>query len=185
MLLTRRFAIIGLSLILLVACNRSIPVEITDLKTYQGNANLFSVDVPTNWTIKDNSKPGEAVLSWTDPAQNAMVIVDVFEKEDKLPQAQLSSLLEKFLTGLFKDQPNFKLTPNNEPDGGVKFVWGYTAKADNGMNIDLTGNSFIKQQANKISILTVAYPKEQTDRLKAKIDSIINSFKVNSDAKIS
>src|SRR6185436_12457059 len=40
------------------------PVKVGDLETYSYETGLFSIDVPADWKLKDNSKSGEAILLW-------------------------------------------------------------------------------------------------------------------------
>ena len=59
------------------------------------------IDVPSNWSLKDNSKPTEAIATWTDPNENAFMVIDIFEREkiiERLPPriAYLAARLEEF-----------------------------------------------------------------------------------------
>jgi PsbP-like protein len=160
-------------------------VEIGDLETYSYETGLFSIDVPTNWSLKDNSKSGEAILVWTDPSQNGLIVVDLFASQDKRSSDELVKLLQNFLNNSFSSEPDFSMDdPKEQSDGSQLIVWSYTANASGGVKAKLLGNSFIEQRGDKISILTTSVPEEQFDTLKPDTDKIINSYKIDDTAAL-
>jgi hypothetical protein len=160
-------------------------VEIEDLETYTYESGLFSIDVPTNWTLKDNSKPGEAILLWSDPTENGLVVVNLFEMQGEQSAEELSKLLRDFLDSSFKSEQDFSMgDPKEQADGSQLIVWSYTANASGGVQARLLGNSFIEQRGNKISILTTAVPEDQFDTLKPKTNTIINSYTIDPAAAL-
>lgn len=160
-------------------------IVIGDLETYSYDTGLFSIDVPNNWTRKDNSKPGEAILLWTDETENGLIVVDLFEEKQKQNQDQLVTFLQNFLKKSFNAQPDFSMNdPKPQSDGSVLIVWSYTATGTGGATTKLLGNSFIEQKDDKISILTTAVPDEQFDKLLDSTNKIINSYKIDSSAAL-
>src|SRR5262249_16811820 len=73
-----------------------LDVEIAKLESYTHKDDLFTVDVPANWTLKDNSKPTEAIVTWTDPNENAFMVVDIFEQEQKQTKEDLRTFLKNY-----------------------------------------------------------------------------------------
>ena len=160
--------------------NQTQAIVIGDLETYTYDTGLFSIDVPKEWTRKDNSKPGEAIVLWTDSTENGLIVVDLFENKDKQSQDQLVTFLKDFLNNSFKSEKDFTMDdPKPQSDGSVLIVWSYTAQASGGVETKLLGNSFIEQKQDKVSILTTAVPDEQFDSLLDSTNKIINSYKID------
>ncbi|HJZ46976.1 MAG TPA: hypothetical protein VKE41_07405 [Roseiflexaceae bacterium] len=162
-----------------------LQVELGDLETYTYETGLFSIDVPKSWKLQDNSKPGEAILLWTDPTENGMLVVDILEQKEKQSGDQMVAFLQKFLNNSFKSEADFRMDdPKEQSDGSQLIVWSYTATASGGAKVKLLGNSFIEQRGDKLSILTTAVPDEQFDALNKDTDTIINSYKIDPSAAL-
>ncbi|MEI6181410.1 MAG: hypothetical protein WCP31_11685, partial [Chloroflexales bacterium] len=160
-------------------------VEFGTLKTYEHASGVFSIDIPENWKLKDNSKPDEILHLWTDPTGNGAVVVDIVESSSTYTAEELTTALTKFLTTTFGSEPDFTNgDPKTQTDGSVLIAWGYTVKTGS-VSVKLLGNSFIEQKGNKISILTTLLPSEQFATIKAKADAIINSYKITEGATLS
>ncbi len=161
-------------------------VQIGDLQNYSHPSGVFSIDVPANWQLSDNSSADEIIQIWTDPTGNAFAGVNIFENENQASSAELATFLDTYLRETFADQENFLIeAPATLDDGSVLIVWGYEAATPVGnMRANLTGNSFIEQRGNQISILTLLVPQAQFDALIDQTNAIINSYRVNPDAPI-
>ncbi|WP_298400999.1 hypothetical protein [uncultured Chloroflexus sp.] len=48
----------------------------------------------------------------------------------------------------------------------------------------MLGNSFIEQRGNKVAVLTTLVPEEQFDTLIDKTNAIINTYRINPDARV-
>jgi hypothetical protein len=160
-------------------------VKIGDLETYTYETGLFSIDVPNNWKLQDNSKSGEAILLWMDPSENGLVVVDILEAKEEKSSEEMVTFLQDFLNNSFKSEADFSMNdPKEQSDGSQLIVWSYTATASGGVKVKLLGNSFIEQRGDKLSILTTAVPDEQFDALNSDTDTIINSYKIDSSAAL-
>jgi len=158
-------------------------VEIGDLETYNYETGLFTIDVPSNWSLQDNSKSGEAIVLWSEPNGNATVVVDIFEKQEKQTREELTNFLKDFLTRTFGNEDQFTIDdPSPQKDGSVLLVWTYNDKQRGDLSV--LGNSFIEQRGDKISILTTAVPEDQFDKLKPSTNKIINSYKIDPSAAL-
>lgn len=160
-------------------------VQIGDLETYTHADGLFSIDIPNNWTVKDNSKAGEAIVLWNDPTQNGLIVVDVFQKAEAQSEDQLVSFLQDFLNNSFSSETDFNMDPPKpQTDGSVLIVWSYTAEASGGVKSTLLGNSFIEQREDKVSILSTLVPQEQFETLLPSTNKIINSYRLDPSADL-
>ena len=164
---------------------QTLQVELGELETYTYDTGLFSIDVPKSWTLKDNSKPGEAILLWTDPTENGLVVVDILEQKEKQSSDQMIAFRQKFLNNSFKSEEDFSMDdPKEQSDGSQLIVWSYTANAAGGAKVKMLGNSFVEQRGDKLSILTTAVPDEQFDALNTNTDTIINSYTIDASAAL-
>ena len=161
-------------------------VTIGALDTYTFDTGLFTIDVPAKWTLQNNSKTGEAIVLWTDETGNAVIAVDVFQETQPQSAAQLEEFLKNFLTSTVAPAGSDFTTEAGETqtDGSVLIVWNYTATATDGTKGLLTGNSFIEQREDKVSILTTLVPDAQFDALLDKTNSIINSYVLDTTAAL-
>ena len=80
------------------------PVVIRGFSTYTHPSGLFSLEIPLGWELENNTQPGEVIILWFDPAQNASIGVDIFDApEEELPVG-LDEVLQFFLQGTFGKQ---------------------------------------------------------------------------------
>lgn len=160
-------------------------VEISNLSTYTHKTNAFSLLVPDGWRSKDNSKPGEVIVLWTDPTRNGGLVADIFDVDYNPTQDDLTKLLQDFLKNSFEKEPDFFLRqPKPQKDGSVLLIWGYTAKATGNIKVKLLGNSFIERKGKRVAILSFIVPDEQFKELEKPLNRIINNYKINTTAKI-
>ncbi len=162
-----------------IGIDRFPQVEISNLETYTYKNGLFSIKVPQGWITRDNSSK-HTLLSWLDKSRNtrAYIHVEIFSVPDKYNNKRLSELLKTSLNYSFGSRPNlhFKMKePTPLANESVKTTW---SQALEGKRI-LSGNSFIQQRGNKISIYTDAVPQEQYARLEPILNQIRNSYKIN------
>jgi hypothetical protein len=159
------------------------PVEMSDLTEYSHPGDLFTIQVPENWTAEDKSAENLAAVTWSDPAENGLIVVLITPEESELNEEELTTRLQEFVN-TFQDEPDFSADdPKTFDDGSVQIVWGYTATAEYGATSRLLINSFIYQNGNKISILMLGVPNDQFDGLKESLDTILGSFTVNPEAE--
>ncbi len=154
-------------------------VRVGPLETYTHPSGLFSLPIPQNWTLSDNSKPDEVIVLWFDPAQNASIGVDIFDAPYDMSRDDLSNLLQQFLQGTFGTQTNFSMSaPQVQSDGSIRVTWGYVESVEGGSGW-LQGNSFIALEGNKVSILNVFFVGSQYDSLRSPLSRMINNYEVN------
>ncbi len=160
------------------------PVEIGRLQTFDHPSGVFQIDIPENWSLTDNSRPGELILVWSDPTNNAAVIVDVLEDSTTYSSDQLVDKLVSFLQSSFSNQPDFFYEePKPQNDGSILIVWGYTATVSD-VQASMLGNSFIEQRGNKLSVLTTLVPADQFETLVSQTDEIINTYRLDPEARV-
>jgi hypothetical protein len=164
-------------------------VKVGDLKPYNHKNNLFSVSMPSEWTKTDTSKADETIVTWEDKTGNAVISIDIF---DNTPDSEIQSSPEslgRFLTKTVNDiyKKSLKNVTVNQPDdlgnGVVRLSWAYESEVS-GQGVPMSGTSFIRLDRNRISIFTDIIPTEQFERLRSPLDTIVQSFTVNSEIPI-
>ncbi len=161
-----------------------LKVKAEDLKTYKHKSGLFEIDIPEDWSPTDNTKPGEAIVLWFDPTKNALITVDIFNAPPSIDDAKMVDLLKTFLQNTFGKRPGFFMEdPITQSDKSVQIVWGYTETIQ-GATGRVQGNSFIEKVGDKVSLLTTGVLEHQFDDLKDPMSQVINSYKVNAEAKL-
>lgn len=160
-------------------------VDIDKLSTYTHKTKAFSLLAPDGWKSKDNSKPGEVIVLWTDPTRNGGLVADIFDVDYDPTQDDLTKLLQDFLKNSFEKEPGFFLRDAKpQKDGSVLLIWGYTAKATGNIKVKLLGNSFIERKGKRVAILSFIVPNDQFKELEKPLNRIINNYKINTEAKI-
>jgi hypothetical protein len=161
-------------------------VKVGDFKTYTHKNNLFSVSMPVSWSKTDTSKPDEAIVTWEDKTGNAVVSIDIFDNTTDSGIQNNPESLGKFMTKTINDiyKKSLKNVTLNKPDdlgnGIVRLSWAYESES-NGQSVPMSGTSFIRLDRNRISIFTDIIPTEQFEQLRSALDTMVQSFTVNSE----
>ncbi len=156
-------------------------IDIGNTQEYIHRNNLFSIDIPSQWKIKENKKDNEVVVVWTDKTENTFVIVDIANLQPKLNQQQLTEGLQNGLRISFAKQPGFKMEVPTTNNGRVQIPWSYNVSVT-GFSGRMFGYSFIEQEGDKVTIVSYALPEDQFDSLNNKLIEIVDSYEVNADA---
>jgi hypothetical protein len=159
-------------------------VKIDGLKTYKHSSGLFQIDIPNGWSPTDTSKPGEVIVVWFDPTQNALIAVDIFKVPEGGSPDKLTELLQTFLKTTFGNKPGFSMEkPTPQTDGSIQIIWGFDETVK-GVTARIQGNSFIAKQGDKASLLTTGAIEAQFPTLQDSFNKIVNSFKVDVATKV-
>ncbi|PZD72937.1 Serine/threonine-protein kinase B [Acaryochloris thomasi RCC1774] len=161
-------------------------VQIRALEPYEHQTQGFSISAPQRWTLKDNSKSEEIIMVWTDPTGNGEMVADLFDVASEPSQAELTEIVETFLTETFSDKPDFFIEDARpQKDGSVLLIWGYTGTATGDIKVELLGNSFIENKGQRVALLSYIVPEEQFQDLESTLNKMINTFKFDPAASLS
>ena len=155
------------------------PIKFGKLKLYEYSTGWFDIKVPDNWTEEDNSKDNEAIVSFTDPTQNAAVVVDVYPNDAELTKAEMGKQLDAYIQSSYKKLTKFR---SNKPEvlkdlNGAGEVFLYQAKLDNGKSVTMYGDTYLEQHDNTLMTLVVLItPEEQYQTIKKQAYEIVNSL---------
>lgn len=154
-------------------------VVIGKLVAYDHPSGWFSMNVPENWNIKDNSSDDEVIVGITDPTQNAVVVVSVWNSATRMSNEDLTDYLSNFLDNRLGNFKNFKQGEAEvQGDGSIGIFFKYDSEVSGG-SFPMVGNSFIEQRGKRVALLSVIIPKEQYDRKVTPLTKFINSLSLN------
>lgn len=161
----------------------TVPVDLADPRPYRHETGIFTLDVPESWAVNDKSTDEQIFVGFADPSNNAQMIVQIFEAEG-MDEAQLTESLKEYVKSVFGTEEKFEFEePVPQPDGSVLLVWSSEQKLTTGKTATFTGNSFIEQREDLLSIITLAVPTEQFPALKPGINALLNSYKIDPSAQ--
>ena len=161
------------------------PVKFGKMKLYEHSTGWFDLKVPDNWTEEDNSKEGEAIVSFTDPTQNAALVIDVYPDDTKLSKADMGKQLDAYIQKSYKKLTKFK---SNKPEdlkslNGAGAGFQYQTKLDNNKLVTMYGDAYLEQHDNTLMTLVVLImPEEQYQTIKKQAYEIVNSVTAHPEA---
>lgn len=160
------------------------PVTFGKTETIEHESNWFSIDMPTAWSSKDTSKQGEeAIVTFSDPTENAAIVVDVFPIEKAFDEDAKTEFVVKFVNDRFEKFTKFSQgDPKTFKDESVGVGYSYQQKLGK-LNVKMLGESYVQTYDDKMmSLITFLIPAEQYDDAKKSAYELIDSFKANPDA---
>ncbi|HEY1011653.1 MAG TPA: hypothetical protein VGE07_03050 [Herpetosiphonaceae bacterium] len=161
----------------------TVPVDLADPQPYKHESGIFALEVPASWSVDDRSTDELIFVGFSDPSNNAQMIVQIVESEP-MDEAQMTTALQEYVKSVFGTEENFDFEePVPQADGSVLLVWSSEQSLTNSKTATFTGNSFIEQREDLLSIITLAVPKEQFPDLKAGINTLLNSYKIDPSAQ--
>lgn len=163
----------------------NVLVDVTMLPTqpYTHTANLFRIDAPLGWSATNQSREGQALVTWADPSQNGWLLVHVVRDDSQRSRKELAGLLTNAVTDAFGTQPNFSLAEAvRAPDGRMVIIWIYTTQADNQIAVAMHGTGFVEQRGALIAIVGATIPMRQAESLEPAMQALFASFALNESA---
>lgn len=164
----------------------TLPIKFGKTTNYEHESTWFSIDMPTTWKPKDTSKKGEeAIVSFTDPTGNAVIVVDVFPFSQETTQEQMGEMLTNFIGERFKKFNKFDMgDPKANSETRVALAFKYE-QVLNKKGYEMYGDSFLELHDGKMmSLMTLLMPAEQYDKNKKSAYALLDSLKVNQHVEI-
>ena len=166
--------------ILVPPTTKTKEIVINNLETYTYKNSLFSIDIPPEWTLNDKSDSDQTIVFWQDSTKNALFQINIFVTNGTKTKQEKTEILERFVNKFAAGKTNYTMEdPVVLSDGTVRIIWSNDYSV-NGKNVKFTGNSFIQQYGEKISIYSFFVPDEQFDKLLPSINKILKSYKTDS-----
>lgn len=147
-------------------------------KNYAHPSGWFSMSVPENWIITENSVEDEYIISITDPTENAAFVSRVWSSQDQLTADVLENILTTFLNDSLSDFKNFSLGNPTRTNGRIGISFKYDSVIDND-SYPMIGESFIEQNGRIVGLTNIIIPKDQSVKKRDLVNKLINSIKIN------
>jgi hypothetical protein len=160
-------------------------VTIADLESYEFSSGLFTIQVPSNWEVIDNSDSSSVSVVWTAPEGNSAIFVSLIASGEELGAEELTTFGNDYVTSVFGDDNGFELSDVEEQTDGSLLIPFAVAPEINGEEVGLYGLTYVEQRGDKLSILTVIFPSDQEEELwDAAFSEIVNSYKIDESVPI-
>jgi serine/threonine-protein kinase len=164
--------------------SRLSPVEIGQLEAYRYETGLFSVDVPREWTLRDQTTSNQILVGWLDKNENGAIFVTVVQNSEQLSEEELGKRLKDNVASSFNSDDltvESVASPVRQPNGSVRVTFILKSKS---LNESFVGNSFIEQKSDKISIFAIFVPQAQYSELLTSINQVIGSYTFDGTAPL-
>lgn len=180
-MIKQRFLVLAIALIAVCGASQAFSQEQTKdvvfgpFKAYNHRSGWFTMDLPTNWSIKDASKNNEVILSISDPSVNAALSVHVWEQSTPL-EGGPAKYLKDYLNQTLSSFKNFSQgEPKIQKDGstGIYFKWDEPISSG---TVRMWGDAFIEQRGGLVGMVVFLIPEEQYQKKKDQAYRLVNSF---------
>ena len=165
-----------------VAAQKTLDVVFGPVRTYTHKSGWFSVAMPGNWNVTDNSGAGEVIVSIIDPTENGVVVVRVYQPTRGHTQAELGEMLKGFLNDRMGSFDGFTMGDlKSQRDGSLGLYFKYNSVVA-GATFKMYGDAFIEQHNGLIGLITLIMPEEQYQAKQKAAYEMVNSFRVTGTA---
>jgi hypothetical protein len=144
---------------------------------------VFSIEVPLDWSMQENSVTGTFNVIWTDPGETGAMVVDLYKMPESLSPEELIHYLQDYLLRQGGDETEVLLEePVPREDGSVRMGWSLVSTLPDGTALDwnIRGISLAEQHDDVVALLTIGVPQEQYDTLFEPMNAVVASFGVDS-----
>jgi hypothetical protein len=153
------------------------PTEGVVYETYTYPSNLFSMDVPQDWSSQDESEPGSGLarVDFQAPQDAYGLSVRVSALPADAPGQE--QLLRDFLQDEFGDNTDFAIEDQTEtrPNGQLSLGFSYRETPFIGTSFVVPGRVVGQINGDKLSLLVVLYTGGEDERTPERVD-IINTM---------
>ena len=144
-----------------MAQQKTLDVVFGPVRTYTHKSGWFSVAIPGNWNVTDNSAEGEVIVSVIDPTENGVMVVRAFQPSRGYTQAELGQMLKGFLNERMGKFDGFTMGDlKSQRDGSLGLYFKYNSVVA-GNTYKMYGDAFIEQHNGLIGLITLIMPEEQ------------------------
>lgn len=159
---------------------------IGDLTDYEHPKKVFSISIPEDWEVTDNTKAGTVSVIFANPNGYSFVMVEAFKNSKGTMNAKtLASTLEDYVDdAIGKNVTEYegndvKSVNANSASKSFNFV----IEAQDGTQTKMTGIVYIDQVGTTLSFLRAVIPTDSITANVEKLNEIGDSFKVSKTAK--
>jgi hypothetical protein len=160
-------------------------LEIGDLTDYEHPSGVFSIRIPKGWDASETDDDSSVGVLVGEPNQQAAIFVSITENERSLSDEKLIQIALDFLEDRFGSIDGYTTyDPEKQDDDSILVPFEITPEVD-GQTLELIGLTYVEQRGNKISLLTIAYPKAQEQELwDSHFNEIANSYAIDTSVAL-
>lgn len=157
------------------------PVDMSNTTVYTHPVGIFSLLLPESWQVAEETSNDEGHrVRWEAPEGNAIVWVEVISTTALLqPAAEtIWGILPGRITEQFATEAGIIIGKETEqPDGSIRLPFHVDTDV-RGIPTRMLGTSFIQEQGQVVSIMTILVPDEQFDEIEAPLTALVNSLRL-------
>ncbi len=156
------------------------------LADYTNPKKVFSMKVPEDWDVTDNTKSGRVSVIFSNPNGYSFIMVESFKNtKGTLKTDQLMKTLEAYVEdAIGKNVSNYESADaKKEGTNSASKRFTFVITPDKGDAIPMTGIVYLDQVGTTLAYLRVVLPTDALEANKDALDEIGNSFTVSKSAK--
>lgn len=148
--------------------------------TYTHPSGIFSLDIPDDWSVHDDSKPGIALTSFASPDAAILMRVAVNTAPADNSADALGHILRLFVEGTSGQETDFDISDVEEADDEtLALSFSYTRGT-----AEIGGDAYIWYDEPYAAMFLVAMPEDLWDEQEDLIDEIADSLAIEPDATL-
>ncbi len=151
-------------------------IEIKELKTYTNPTKAFSIDVPSDWQMRDSVDAGNNLLFWVEPFEQAFIQLLVIDDSENLITDE-QEFLNDFISQVVGQASEFNLDqPVKQADGNTYVSYSFV---DEQSLLAMSGDGYLRRDGNYLSVIQILVPLEQFESLQPDLLRIVQSYKID------
>jgi len=159
-------------------------VVIGDLRLYKHPKGIFQIKAPAAWAMADHSKTGAVLISFLEPLERSLVVVEVINVKQPGDAKTLMRTVELYVEKLHGKEPGFDPQDAEiNKDGTASQFFVYDSWIS-GEEAKMIGACFVLQQGTALAFLRVLLPAASAEAMSDKLDEIGGSLKLTKNAKV-
>jgi hypothetical protein len=155
----------------------------SEFVTYSHPSGVFSIDIPSDWSFRDESGAGLATAgasaSFASPDGQILVRVAVDRPPERDTDEAWAGLLEQFVIGSAGRERGFELDEAEEDDDTLALSYYYEREG-----VAMVGDAYCWFDDPFAVIFLAAIPDERWDEAEDLIDDIADSLAVEPEASL-
>ncbi|MEO0377168.1 MAG: FHA domain-containing protein [Cyanobacteria bacterium P01_A01_bin.17] len=143
-----------------------------DLVNYTHDNNLFTIEVPRAWELKDSRRPNEVIVNWTDLVTGSEMTVTLFRTHRSLDIQELGQLALDVQQNSFGERPNFQQSETDVIENQfVRVDVKFSTPAGT-----LMGITYARQFKRMISVVSIYVLESEFDESRDTMNRILESY---------
>jgi hypothetical protein len=148
--------------------------------TYSHPTGIFSIDIPSDWTVRDDSREGLALVNFVSPDGQILVRVALNPAPQLDTDEAWATMLQAFVSGTAGQEANFEMEEVEEDEDETLALTYYYDLNDTPHE----GDAYAWYEDPYAVMMLVAMPEERWDDAEDLIDDIADSLAIEPEAPL-